>query len=432
MKSKFILKLLLLVAFSILVYSCMHDDLNSSAENSPSKEYNSKSLWKEDETYIKNVMKIYQENESEIKKVNGTPLWDYAMTMGRTNESFLIVPIANGKTIVSCLKVPRNGNYITFINDIDPEHIKFFEGYATLEKRKPLKQDKMSSEAARGIVQCAVSSVSMWYPNSETNPDAGGHWETQYITVCNEIGGGDTPTNPNPEGPTFPYYPGGGGGTNSSGNPCQKLKEKTTSTNFQSNITTLEGKTGDNYESGFRISSDGQSQILQNKPGTREVDMKIFTNTVLLMHSHYDKLFPMFSPGDIVFFNKWIIWAQNWNSVSTNTPKIPLNDLTFVLVTSNGNYSINFDGTNTTSLPNYTQEEFDNLNEKYIEQLSSAVSVGNVSGNINYDTEKLEKEFLKFLAKRMDMPGLKLYQTKSNGNKEIKLVNGNRSEVPCP
>lgn len=214
--------------------------------------------------------------------------------------------------------------------------------------------------------------------------------------------------------------------------PCENLKTQTNNTTFKSNITSLEGKTGDSYESGFRISNTGQNQILQNKPGTQEVDLKAFSNTVILMHCHYDGLYPMFSPGDIIFFNQWIVWAQNWNSVPTNTPKIPLNNLTFTLVTSNGNYSFNFDGTYTTPFPNYTDQDLDDLNDKYMRLLDEGKSVANVSGNITFDMAKIEKQFLKFINDKMNMNGLSLYKTTSSGNIALSLVNGIRSEVLCP
>jgi len=152
---------------------------------------------------------------------------------------------------------------------------------------------------------------------------------------------------------------------------CAKIKTSTNDSKYKSNITTLQVKTGDSFESGFRLGSpvagsgqtSTQNQILQNKPGTREVDMKIFSNTFALMHSHYDGLFPMFSPGDILLFNQWIVWANSWNAVATNTPKIPLNNLTLTLVTTDGNYLLAFDGASMAALPAYTPEQFDVINK---------------------------------------------------------------------
>ncbi|SDI92908.1 hypothetical protein SAMN05421846_1253, partial [Chryseobacterium taeanense] len=241
----------------------------------------------------------------------------------------------------------------------------------------------------------------------------------------------------------YDYPPLGGGYENPADSivvnktPCDKLKAQTSNITFKNNITSLEGKTGDSYESGYRIGTNSngslQNQMLQNKPGTQQVDLKAFSNTITLMHSHYDGLYPMFSPDDIIFFNQWIVWAQNWNAVPTNTPKIPLNNLTFTLVTSNGNYSFNFDGTSTAPLPNYTQQQLEDLDRDYTyKYLNKAVTVGNVSGIANFDMERLETEFLKFMNDKMNMNGLKLYKTTTNGNSSLTLVNGTRKETDCP
>ncbi|MDQ1098386.1 MULTISPECIES: hypothetical protein [Chryseobacterium] len=434
MMRKLISWLSFMMAFCLLLLSCVHDEMYT-ASDPASKEYHSKSVFKEDEKYIKNVMQIYFEHEAEIKKGNAVPLWDYAMTMGNFDESFLIVPLAEGGKVAACLQVPRNGDHVRFLEDHDLEHIKFFQRYITSKERKAVKSEPYSSAESKGMAECKISAVSMWYPADEYGSNAG-HWETNYIVTCPpESTDGDG--NGGGEQPTYPY-PGGGGSTSPQNpkNPCEKLKKQTTNATFKDNIVTLESKTGDNHESGYRINKnpDGslQNQLLENKPGTQEVNLKAFSNTITLMHSHYDGLYPIFSPGDILLFNQWIVWAQNWNSVATNNPKIPLNDLTFTLVTSNGNYSFNFDGTDVTALPNYTAEEFKNLNVKYGSMLSDAVSVGNVSGNVSYDMEKLEAGFLKFMSDKMNMTGLKLYKTTTSGNSELSLKNGNRKETDCP
>ncbi|WP_051230478.1 hypothetical protein [Epilithonimonas caeni] len=231
---------------------------------------------------------------------------------------------------------------------------------------------------------------------------------------------------------------GGGGGVviyDETKTPCAKIKISTNDSKYKTNITTLQGKTGNDYESGFRLGNPvagsgqagTQNQILQNKPGTREVDMKVFNNTFSLMHSHYDGLFPIFSPGDLLLFNQWVVWANSWNAVATNTPKIQLNDLTLTLVTSNGNYLLSFAGTTVAALPAYTQEQFDVINKDYSRRLNDTHTNG------NFDMDKLEKEFLKFVKDKMNMTGLKLFKVGSSGtNTEIYLEGGNRKTKDCP
>lgn len=207
--------------------------------------------------------------------------------------------------------------------------------------------------------------------------------------------------------------------------PCENIKTSTGDAKYQPNITNLQGKTSLSYESGFRLGtpvagsgqSGTQNQILQNKPGTKEVDMKIFNNTFALMHSHYDGLIPIFSPGDVLLFNQWIVWAKNYNDNPSTNPKIPINNLTLTLVTSNGNYLLAFDGTATTAFPAYTPKQMDDLNNDYINDYLSQTQT-----NGNFDMIKVEKEFLKFVKDNMNMTGLKFYKVKSDGNYEISLL----------
>jgi hypothetical protein len=218
MIKKLISWLSFIAVFSFVLQSCAHDEMYSSSYPT-SQEYHSKSIFREDEKYIKNVMKVYIENESEIKKLNGTPLWDYAMTMGSFDESFLIVPVVDRKKVIACFLVPRNGDHIRFINDNDPEHIKFFQNYITSEYKKPAKLESYSSPIEKGLAECKVSAVSMWYPSDEYGSNTG-HWETNYIITCPpEQTDGDGGNNGGE--PTYPYP--GGNGNHGTTNPNQDI-----------------------------------------------------------------------------------------------------------------------------------------------------------------------------------------------------------------
>jgi hypothetical protein len=445
MKKNLIFRLFLPMVLFTLFHSCIHDETLVSSDPA-SKEYTNKSLWKEDEKYIQNVMKIYQDNEFKIKKNSGTPHWNYATTVDRYDESFLMVPVVENGKVVSVLQVPRHQDKVYFIYTSSDDDISFFQNLFS-SKLKRVIDTKVSDEASKLV--CTTKVYSIWYPDNESNPDpssGSGHWGTYQVTNCTFSQAEACLGIVGPNGECLEGGGGGynypiGGGTNNNPpdqqNPCDKLKTQTSNITFKNNITSLEGKTTDSYESGYRIgtNSDGslQNQLLQNKPGTQQVDLKAFSNTITLMHSHYDELYPMFSPGDIIFFNQWIVWAQNWNSIPKNMPKIPLNNLTFTLVTSNGNYSFIFDGTSATPLPNYTQQQLEDLDRDYTyKYLNNAVTVGNVSGNANFNMEKLETEFLRFMNDKMKMEGLQLYKTTTSGNSSVTLVNGILQKTDCP
>ena len=50
------------------------------------------------------------------------------------------------------------------------------------------------------------------------------------------------------------------------------------------------------------------------------------------MHSHYDGLIPIFSPGDVLLFNQWIVWAKNYNDNPSTNPKIPIKKIEIVKI----------------------------------------------------------------------------------------------------
>ena len=235
--------------------------------------------------------------------------------------------------------------------------------------------------------------------------------------------------------PTIPILP-------NPKDPCERLKSITSKQIFKDNITSLKGKTGESSERGYRMDYQNQTptnplgtgtnnQYLQNKPGTDQIDFKYFLpSTYAIMHTHYDGLYdPIFSPGDIIQFNQWLVNAKAWNDNPANTIKIDLTKLTYTLVTSWGNYTLTFDGTDVVPFTNY---DLNDLKNKYEKAVQSAMTVGNVSGDVSFNMEDLEEEFLKFAKANLNMPGMKLFKIESSGNTEIFLKpNNNRDTKPC-
>ena len=217
--------------------------------------------------------------------------------------------------------------------------------------------------------------------------------------------------------------------------PCERLKTTTDSTKFASSITVLDGKTSANSEFGYTLSTPlpgssqtgTQDQFLESPAGSNRLNFTYSNNTFAFMHTHYDRIYPMFSPQDVIEFNKWLVWAKAWNEIATNTPKINLKNLTYSVVTSNGNYTMTFDGTDVVPFQNYN---IDDLTKTYTQKLDKTYTVG-TSGTI-YNMDKLELEFMKFMKDNLTMPGLKLFKIEDIGNTEIYLENGNRKTKSCP
>ncbi|MDH6252197.1 hypothetical protein M2347_001924 [Chryseobacterium sp. H1D6B] len=234
MKKKLTLQLMLCFFYCFTLYSCMHDDVSSASE-SASKEYINKSLWKEDEKYIKNVMQVYQENEDKIKKISGTPYWDYASTLESFDETFLMVPIVEEGRVISVMQVPRHGSRIRFYYTNFKKQIGFFQALIFAKYKKA---SDASSETNKSIV-CKTVSVAVWLPDSESNPDpdsGAGHWGVHSVIKCKQVldncsgivgPDGQCITGGNTDDPGEYPYPGGGGNPETPEtpeNPCEKAQ----------------------------------------------------------------------------------------------------------------------------------------------------------------------------------------------------------------
>lgn len=221
---------------------------------------------------------------------------------------------------------------------------------------------------------------------------------------------------------------GGGGGSPKPKNnqdPCKSMKQVTSDKKYQEYKKNLESKVYDSYESGYRVGDPvagsgqvgTQYQVLSNKPGTNAIDLKIFGTTFGIMHTHYEGLYPMFSPGDVYTFGQLLVNAQNNG--------IPLHKVFISLVTPAGNYQLRFDGE---YFPGWSQSfDFSELNKDYISN--------DYLGNANGTQDKFEKGFLKFMKDKMNIDGAKLiredYDGEQGNNQQLDLVKGDLVKTRC-
>ncbi|UZT96001.1 hypothetical protein ODZ84_12195 [Chryseobacterium fluminis] len=327
MREKIIFWLSFAIIFSLFLHSCVHDEISSSANPSNYK-YSSKTLWKEDEVYIKNIIKIYQEHETEIKKTNGHPFWDYATTLESYDESFLMVPIVENNTVTSVLQVPRNGQRAYFYYTNYKSHLGFFQNLIFSTYKKVLPTEKSSGATAKGM-SCTRTFYSVWMPNNEGSYDPGGgdgHWNTYSVIKCRQMmdecmgtvneygecsGGGG--------GGGYPY-PGGGGGENPEPeipDPCKKTKTVLQKPEVQAKVQTLKEKANANgNEFGFKIKSDGTtSPLIQG--GKDKLDFGDMNGYSGFYHVHPGIIgINIFSPPDIQSLFTAIITAGNSSTVS--------------------------------------------------------------------------------------------------------------------
>ena len=322
MNKKLFLRLCLILTVLLSLYSCIHDEIISSSDLS-STEYTNKSLWKQDEKYITNVMKVYAKNEAEIKKENGIPYWNYATTVDSFDESFVAIPIIDDGKVTAVLKVPRHGKKIYFYYTHEESDLMFFQGLVFAKNKKAGMMD--GSTAQTNGMACTRQWISVWLPDSESNPDGAGHWSSTSIIKCEStkdecigiaLPNGDCDLSGGTDG-GYPY-PGGGGEGNEQEEeektPCEKaaennLKAKELLNNAK--ISIAEGQltstlSSDTNEKSFSFGKDATGNYdttpINTATAGNQVGLQASNPNLTIeggAHTHTVDLYNCFSAGDI-------------------------------------------------------------------------------------------------------------------------------------
>ncbi|MEI3788465.1 MULTISPECIES: hypothetical protein [unclassified Chryseobacterium] len=312
MRKNLFLRLFLLIALSISLYSCIHDDMSSAADP-VSKEYENKSLWKEDEKYIRNVKKVFDQyaDKSYFSGKYGNVLWDHALTMGTFDESFLEVPISRNGKVNSVLTAERRGNRVFFKIRNEKSSNDFFD-VLVFKDRSQLKGNIISGngDGISSKTTCYTVTVT-WTWTSETT----GEVIDSYVF---------TKTRCTSTGPvlTEPTTPGDcleedctGGGTGGGGypypsntantNPCEKTKNDLNKPDVQQGINIIKAqalKTLSDVnagEIGFKEKKDG-TLAPADVNSAHKVVFNDVTDSYGGYHNHTATGTHMFSPPDIV------------------------------------------------------------------------------------------------------------------------------------
>ena len=435
-----ILRLVLLAIVSTLSYSCIHDETSttSSELTFTSKEYHSKSLWKEDEVYIKNVKKIFETyaDQNYFKDKAGEIAWDYALTAGE--ENLLEVPVIRNGKVNFILVVEREGDRIYFRRDSDARSRRFFE-ILVFKDRKTLSgtiRENLKNSQAKS--NCVTIEKTVTWTDTQTGAvlqvdhftemhctSSGPKLPCEAIDMNSSCGGGS--------GTSGSGGNGGGGSGGGGGYPytqevkdfidnCKKVREQRNNINFKNNITNLEGKTTLKAETGYIQRTDGSYTYKDTAGQTNDANTLSLPNTSLsenknimgFLHTHVNDYtytnadgddipregIKMFSPADISYFMDMLKNAQEAGR--------PLSDVYAVMVTSKGNYQIRFTG-NQYQIKSFTKDQLDNLTQPYITTMTKS--------------SDLEFAFLNFISEKMNIKGVNLYKMDSNGtNYEIKLT----------
>ncbi len=214
--------------------------------------------------------------------------------------------------------------------------------------------------------------------------------------------------------------------------PCAELKTQNQNTDYKSKVNELHGKTNLKKETGYAETKSGTFNTLT--PGTSSVNsdnlkININTETVGFTHTHLDdyelentmnngmietrKPIKMFSPADVDALMK-LVQANNGSG--------DFSDYYITMVSSNGDYTIKFTGSNFDIKTGFDTPEWKN---KYLDFYRK-------------ENGSDEKKFLKFLEEKMHVYGVDLFKVKSNGiieNKSL-ILNSNGKQIvfsnPCP
>ncbi len=420
------------MAFCLVLLSCVHDEIYTPSDPA-SKEYHSKSLWKEDEKYIKNVIKVYSEHHEEIKKGAGEPIWDYAMTMDRFDESFLMVPVAENGKVVAVLNVPRKGQKVYFTYTQVQNDMEFFQNLMSSRLKRA---GTTLVDNTAGKLVCTTKTISMFYPDNESDPDGPGHWESHHVTECKSqqlescvgevlpdgtcLGGGGND-------PGYPY-PGGGGEDpqpepEQPEDPCEKMKAQNQNQGFKDKVAALDKDEvfKEDKEKGYSAAYGTVPYESLANSSNGNVRFPEGNKYFGYMHTHLNMegVVKIFSPYDVATFLT--------SCVANAKLKGNMTDAYAMVITSEGNYILKYSGDGNFAVTVGQLESWKSWYEKEYTKL--------IDKNL-LTQSNVEKIFTQFLQEEVNINGLEVYKSEKNTGTSSKLqYNGTDNPVqsiPCP
>ncbi|KXH84581.1 hypothetical protein [Chryseobacterium kwangjuense] len=230
---------------------------------------------------------------------------------------------------------------------------------------------------------------------------------------------------------------GGGGGYGENQNDpnnndsCGKTKKQKSNPDYRAKINVLESNLDLKKETGFIEKNDGTFHYKDNANATEDAntlslpDPNIFKDIKGFMHTHPNNFedsngnmrigFKIFSPGDVIYFNKMVKNAKDNGK--------PLDEVYAVMVSGNVTYQIRFTGDPNQIKTIYTNTEFEyrEMYKSYFQQNSKR------SDDLN---------FLKFIDEVMNVRGITLVELNEDGvPPTMKTLNSNKDGVAkaqCP
>lgn len=423
---------ILLWAFVFALSSCRTEEVLYSSPIQ-GESYTAKSLWKEDEVFIKNVKKIYDENANPIRMYSeyGEVYWDYASSLNTFDERYLIAPIVKGNQVVAYMEARRKGGSVYFeFTKGDNKVNTFFNPLIFKDKHlKSVSPSDRSSSLEEGVevngypqrvLECKVITVTLIIGQVEGGPyDGEDITKTETRTVCKFVDGPELPVD-HCIGDYDQYgncqVSGGGyGGGYSYPNEeeeehkdnCSKVKSIISDKKFQEKFNELNTPANFNlnHEVGY-FEKNGEFFPANSAPCTYELKANASVDGITgIIHTHpsvncegrYNERVP--SWGDIlVFLRIPVEQAKKTTGSSKNAYH--------VTVTPFGSYMIKYNKDNPPTNTNYNLEAGGEWYD---------MSLQNLEDDCNYNQEDIEHLFMEYMNKYAQIEGLEIY--KLDGNK---------------
>ncbi|WP_172954707.1 hypothetical protein [Chryseobacterium camelliae] len=285
-----------------------------------------------------------------------------------------------------------------------------------------------------GKLVCTTKTISMFYPDNESDPDGPGHWESHHVTECKSqqlescvgevlpdgtcLGGGGND-------PGYPY-PGGVGEDPQPEpeDPCDKLKSQTQNQAFKNKVSELDkdGVFSKDNETGFAVAygstikyealTIANNDALKLPPGNKYFGY---------IHTHQNKegAVKIFSPADVFQFL--------YTCVRNAEEKGTMTDAYGMVITSEGNYMLKYSGDGSYGVGPTQAKKWQAWYDTNYQQLMD---------DKQFTQHNIEKLFTKFLQEIVNIDGLEVYQLdKATGNTnklQYDGVNNPVQSIPCP
>jgi len=326
MTKKLLISCLQASLFSLIfLFSCRSEDdaLSVLKQERLTQEYNNKSFWKEDEVFIQNVQKIFNENldNSYFSNKYGKVYWNYAMTFDKFDESFLEVPIIKNNKVEHIMFVNRIDNKIYFHKKTDDDSSRKFFQTLVFKDRESLKPSvqNTNSPVARGTI-CITREITWTWTDEVTGEVL--YTDSYSTTTCLQTDVQIPSTCLDPSGDCSgtigsPNAGGGGGGgytyptdeQPTEPQPCEKIKAVGKDSVTKNSMKNLKTKTNDNKEHAYFLwedtSGNSQNDIYGTGP-VGEAGVRVQFNAgdkfAAFIHSHYQasQMLSTFSFDDFI------------------------------------------------------------------------------------------------------------------------------------